>query len=147
MLFFLRKLCGLIYFKFDILGLCEIDFLCQRWIQKSPGLFVFRHFEIFGRATVNNIKRTFRSPFALLFGDFGETKDRIVHHKIIRRKNRYSTCLGNKRFCIRMFQPKDPVVIESYLSGEHSDSSVTRTLLTKDAISKDDVLFAAVTRK
>ena len=46
-----------------------------------------------------------------------------------------------------MFQPKDPVVIESYLSGEHSDSSVTRTLLTKDAISKDDVLFAAVTRK
>ena len=46
-----------------------------------------------------------------------------------------------------MFHPSDPVLIEPYLAGEHSDSSVTRTLLTNDTISKDDVLFAAVTRK
>jgi len=37
--------------------------------------------------------------------------------------------------------------MEPYLSGEQSDSSVTRTLLTKEELSKDDVLFAAVTRK
>lgn len=46
-----------------------------------------------------------------------------------------------------MFQPREPVVIDPYLAGERSDSSVTRTLLTKENISKDDVLFAAVTRK
>jgi anti-sigma factor RsiW len=46
-----------------------------------------------------------------------------------------------------MFQPREPVVIEPYLAGERSDSSVTRTLLTKDTISKDDVLLAAVTHR
>lgn len=46
-----------------------------------------------------------------------------------------------------MARPEDPVLIEPYLAGEPADSSVTRSLLTKESISKDDVLFAALTRK
>ncbi len=46
-----------------------------------------------------------------------------------------------------MARPEDPVLIEPYLTGEPADSSVTRSLLTKESISKDDVLFAALTRK
>ncbi|MBI2620052.1 MAG: zf-HC2 domain-containing protein [Ignavibacteriales bacterium] len=46
-----------------------------------------------------------------------------------------------------MITPAEPVLIEPYLAGEPADSSVIRTLLTKDSISKDDVLLAAVTRK
>jgi len=46
-----------------------------------------------------------------------------------------------------MARPEDPVLIEPYLAGEQADSSVTRSLLTKESISKDDVLFAALTRK
>lgn len=46
-----------------------------------------------------------------------------------------------------MSRPQDPVIIETYLTGEHPDSSITRTLLTKEDLSKDDVLFAAVSRK
>lgn len=46
-----------------------------------------------------------------------------------------------------VMQPDEPVIMEPYLSGEQSDSSVTRTLLTKEELSKDDILFAVVTRK
>lgn len=45
-----------------------------------------------------------------------------------------------------MARPAEPVLLEPYLTGEPTDSSVTRSLLTKETISKDDVLFAAVTR-
>lgn len=46
-----------------------------------------------------------------------------------------------------VMQPEEPIIMEPYLAGEQSDSSVTRTLLTKEELSKDDILFAAVTRK
>jgi anti-sigma factor RsiW len=46
-----------------------------------------------------------------------------------------------------IMRPSEPVIMEPYLSGEQADSSVTRTLLTKENLSTDDVLIAAVTRK
>ncbi len=46
-----------------------------------------------------------------------------------------------------VLETEDPVVMEPYLAGEQTDSSVTRTLLTKEDLSKEDVLFAAVTRR
>ncbi len=46
-----------------------------------------------------------------------------------------------------VIQQDEPILMERYLSGEVSDSSVTRTLLSKEDLSKDDILLAAVTRK
>lgn len=46
-----------------------------------------------------------------------------------------------------VIQQEEPVLMEPYLSGEQSDSTVTRTLLSNQELSKDDILFAAVTRK
>lgn len=42
-------------------------------------------------------------------------------------------------------QEEEPVMVERFLSGEQADSSATRVLLGTEAISKDDVLLAAVT--
>ncbi len=46
-----------------------------------------------------------------------------------------------------VMKQEDPVIMEPYLVGEPADSSVTRTLLTKEELSKDDILFAVVTRR
>ena len=46
-----------------------------------------------------------------------------------------------------VMQPDEPVIMEPYLAGEQADSSIARTLLTKEELSKADILFAAVTRK
>ena len=46
-----------------------------------------------------------------------------------------------------VIQEDEPIIMEPYLSGEVSDSSVTRTLLSKEELSKDDIMLAAVTRK
>ena len=46
-----------------------------------------------------------------------------------------------------VLQQDEPVIMEPYLAGEQADSSVTRTLLTKEELSKDDILLAVVTRR
>lgn len=43
-------------------------------------------------------------------------------------------------------QPDEPVVIEPYLAGEQADSSAA-ALLAREAISKDDLLLAAASRR
>lgn len=46
-----------------------------------------------------------------------------------------------------VMQQDEPVMMEPYLAGEQADSSVARTLLTKEDLSKDDILLAVVTRR
>lgn len=41
-------------------------------------------------------------------------------------------------------RPEEPVVAEPYLTGELSDSTATRVLLTKETPSKNDLLLAVV---
>jgi len=41
-------------------------------------------------------------------------------------------------------RPEEPVVAEPYLTGEMSDSTATRVLLTKEAPTKNDLLLAVV---
>lgn len=44
-------------------------------------------------------------------------------------------------------QPEEPVVAEPYLVGEPADSAATRTLLSQEALSKNDILLAVVSKE
>jgi len=43
-------------------------------------------------------------------------------------------------------EPAQPVIIESYLSGEVQDGNAPSSLLQRESISKDDVLLAVMTK-